>query len=40
MASENNMAWDNTKFQVLRLGKSVEIKENTSYFSPNFSNLV
>ena len=39
-AEENNMSWNNTKFQVLRLGKNSEIKENTSYFSPNFSNLV
>ena len=34
------MAWNNTKLQVLRLGKNSEIKENTSYFSPNFANLV
>ena len=34
------MAWNNTKFQVLRLGRNRDIKENTSYFSPNFTNLV
>ena len=39
-AGKNNMLWKNTKFQVLRIGKNVKLKENSFYFSPNFSNPV
>ena len=40
LAEDNDMTWNNTKFQVLRTGKNSELKENTSYFSPQFTNLV
>ena len=39
-ATENNMKWNNSKFQVLRTGKNSDIKENTTYFSPEYTNIV
>ena len=39
-ADNNNMKWNHTKFQVLRLGRNKDIKENTTYFSPEFENIV
>ena len=39
-ATENNMTWNNTKFQILRTGRNNDIKQNTTYFSPEFTNIV
>ena len=34
------MKWNNTKFQVLRTGRNSTIKENTTYFSPEYPNII
>ena len=34
------MMWNWKKFQVLRLGRNKEIMSNTTYFSPEFENIV
>ena len=36
----NNMEFNNKKFVVLRYGKNIEIKENTSYFSGETDEII
>ena len=36
-ASKNNMTFNITKFEVLRYGKNLNLKENTNYFAPDGS---
>ena len=39
-ASRNNMKWNDLKFQILRLGRNEELKENTIIFSPNYQEVI
>ena len=39
-AEKNNMKFNGTKFQLLRLGNSSDIKDNTVYFTENMSNII
>ena len=39
-ASENNMKFNGTKFQLMRFGNNEEIKENTIYFTENMSEVI
>ena len=34
------MAWNKLKFQLLRLGKSEDIKNNTLLFGPGFDSII
>ena len=34
------MRWNQDKFQLLRIGKNVNIKEETFYFSPNMNSII
>ena len=34
------MRWNDDKFQLLRVGKNIELKENTYYFTPFMSNII
>ena len=37
---ENNMLFNGKKFEVLRYGNNKSIKESTSYFTPNFEDII
>ena len=39
-AKENNMAFNGTKFEVLRYGNNEEIKEDTNYLTPNWDGFI
>ena len=39
-ADNNNMAWNKLKFQLLRLGISEDIKNNTLLFGPGFDSII
>ena len=39
-ADTNNMRWNEVKFQIMRLGKDEELKENTKFFTPNYEELI
>ena len=39
-AEENNMKFNGTKFQVLRLGNNSDLKDDTVYFTENMSNII
>ena len=39
-ADHNNIAWNKLKFQLLRLGKSEDIKNNTLLFGPGFDSII
>ena len=39
-ASQNNMKWNQNKFQLLRIGKNISLKDETYYFSPNMDTVV
>ena len=36
----NNMKFNGSKFEVLRYGRNQELKESTSYFTPNFDDII
>ena len=36
----NNMQFNGVKFEVLRYGRNQELKESTSYFTPNFKDII
>ena len=39
-ADKNHMRWNNDKFQLLRVGPNLELKENTYLFTPNFEDII
>ena len=39
-ADKNNMCWNQTKFQVLRIGKDSNLKDSTFYYAPNGTNII
>ena len=39
-ASRNHMRWNDLKFQVLRLGSNMELKQDTIIFSPDYGEIV
>ena len=39
-AEENNKKFNGTKFQLIRLGNSSDIKDDTLYFTENMSNII
>ena len=39
-ADTNNMKWNQDKFQLLRIGKNINIKEDTYYFSPEMKSVI
>ena len=39
-AKNNNMAFNGSKFEVLRLGKNQELKDNTNYLTPEAEDLI
>ena len=34
------MCWNQTKFQVLRIGKDSNLKDSTFYYAPNGTNII
>ena len=39
-ARDNNMKFNGTKFQVLRFGENVDLKNSTNYFTDNMSHII
>ena len=39
-ASNNNINWNNHKFQQVRLGNNYNLKDDTIYFSPGMSHVI
>ena len=39
-ADKNHMRWNNDKFQLLRVGPNLELKDNTYLFTPNFEDII
>ena len=39
-AAQNNMQWNDGKFQVLRLGKNEDLKDETYLFSPDYKEVI
>ena len=39
-AEANHMRWNDLKFQILRIGRNEDIKENTTVFSPDYGEVV
>ena len=39
-ADKNNMRWNKTKFQMLRIGKNYKIKDESIYYSPGMEGLI
>ena len=39
-ACDNNMRWNNGKFQILRIGSNKELIEDTLLFSPDYENVI
>ena len=39
-ALDNNMRWNENKFQVLRLGRNEVLKEDTLLFSPDYGEII
>ena len=37
---QNNMLFNGSKFEVLRYGKNYILKESTSYFTPNYQDII
>ena len=37
---QNNMLFNGKKFEVLRYGNNRTIKESTSYFTPNYEEII
>ena len=38
--SKNNMLFNSTKFEVMRYGANSDLKKSTSYFTPDFENII
>ena len=34
------MRWNEVKFQMLRMGKNIELRDSTNFFTPNFEEMI
>ena len=39
-AETNNMKWNSLKFQLLRFGRNESLKEDTTYFTPEYTEVI